>query len=80
MAKVNHATKNDIKGLKANFKKLGNKFDGLKSDVLNMKVEIMSELKDIREEHDVHQFSHRRINDELQDHEKKIKRLEASKI
>ena len=87
MAKNGLATKKDIKGLKADFKKLENKFDGLKSDfnglkseVLDMKVEIVSELKNMREEHDVHQFSHRRINDELQEHGKRIKKLETAKI
>ena len=66
MPKNSSATKSDI--------------DTLKKDILEMKVEILGELKDMREEFDVHQFSHVRINDELQEHDQRLKTLESPKI
>ncbi|KKT66325.1 MAG: hypothetical protein UX25_C0025G0003 [Candidatus Woesebacteria bacterium GW2011_GWC2_45_9] len=66
MTKSTGATKSDIKALK--------------KDILEMKVEILGELKDMREEFDAHQFSHVRINDELQEHDTRLKSLESSKI
>jgi hypothetical protein len=61
MTKNTGATKSDIKALK--------------KDILEMKVEILGELKDMREEFDAHQFSHIRINDELQEHDTRLKSL-----
>ncbi len=49
----------------------------LKSELLEIKVEIIKEIKDMREEFDTHQYSHVRINDEIQDREKRIKVLES---
>ena len=66
MTKSTGATKSDIKALK--------------KDILEMKVEILGELKDMREEFDAHQFSHVRINYELQEHDTRLKSLESSKI
>lgn len=66
MAKNNSATKSDIQALK--------------KDILEMKVEVLGELKDMREEFSTHQFSHIRINDELQEHDTRLKSLESSKI
>lgn len=66
MAKNNHATKSDIKRLE--------------NKILNSEVKILGELKDMREEFSTHQFSHMRINDELQEHDKRLKNLEATKI
>jgi hypothetical protein len=40
---------------------------------------IVGEIKDYREEHDTHQASHMRINDELNLHDKRIKKLETTK-
>lgn len=66
MANNNHATKSDIKRLE--------------NKILNSEVKILGELKDMREEFSTHQFSHMRINDELQEHDKRLKNLEATKI
>lgn len=63
MTKNTGATKSDIKALK--------------KDILEMKVEILGELKELREEFDAHQFSHIRINDELQEHDTRLKSLES---
>jgi hypothetical protein len=70
MAKNNYSTKND---LKAAVKKL-------ESKIIESEVKILSELKNIREEFDTHQFSHMRINDDLQEHDDRLKKLEAPKI
>lgn len=50
----------------------------LKSDLYDIKDEIVKEIKDLREEFQAHQFSHIRINDDLQDHEKGLKGLETA--
>ncbi len=71
--------KDKVDGLKIGFEELGNKFEDLKTDVLNMKVEILGELKNMREEFSAHQYSHKRVNDEIQDHEKRIQGLESAK-
>ena len=52
----------------------------LKTELLEIKEEILKELRDMREEFDVHQFSHLRINDELIEHGKRIRKLETSKL
>lgn len=54
--------------------------DELKSELLEIKEEIVGEIKDMREEFDTHQYSHSRINDEIQEHEKKLKVLGTAKI
>ena len=48
--------------------------------MLESEERIMGELKDMREEHDTHQYSHMRINDELQEHESRLKVLEVAEI
>lgn len=44
----------------------------LSSEMLNWKVEIVGEIKAMREEFDTHQYSHLRINETLEDHEKRL--------
>lgn len=73
MVKNGHATKSDIKILKSDIK-------NLEMRILESKVKILGELKDMREDFATHQFSHMRINDELQEHDKRLKTLESSKI
>lgn len=50
----------------------------IKSYILDSEVRILGELKDMREEFSVHQSSHRRINDELQGHDRRIQKLETA--
>ena len=59
--------------LKESFKEFGDK---LKEDLYQIKDEIMSELKKNRENDEAHQFSHMRINDDIQDLDKRVKTLE----
>ena len=73
MAKNGYATKADIGDVKSVLK-------DLKSKILESEVKILGELKDMREEFDVHQFSHVRINDELPEHDQRLKSLESPKI
>lgn len=51
--------------------------DEIKDELYEIKDDIVGEIKAMREEFDTHQFSHTRINDDLQDHEKRIAVLEA---
>ena len=80
MAKNNSATKSDIRAVKSDIRAVKSDVKALGKDVLEMKVEILGELKDMREEFDTHQFSHIRINDELQEHDGRLKKLETAKI
>lgn len=73
MAKDNYATKSDIHALKSDIQ-------ALKKDVLEMKVAVIGEIKNMREEFDTHQFSHQRINDELQEHDERLIKLESPKV
>ena len=70
MSKVGYSTKADIQGLEAIL-------DEMKNDNLEMKLEILTEIKNMREEFDAHQSSHVRINEELEDHSDRLKVLES---
>lgn len=48
----------------------------LKGELIEIKTEIIKEIRDMREEFDVHQASHVRIDEELEDHEERIGKLE----
>jgi len=50
--------------------------DDVKTELTNIKVEIIGEIRDMREEFDAHRFSHVRIDEELEDHAKRIATLE----
>jgi chromosome segregation ATPase len=50
---------------------------GLKTELYQIKDEIVGEIKAMREEFDTHQYSHVRINDELQEHSRQIAQLQA---
>ncbi len=77
MTKNNIATKDDIKRLETKF---SSKFNKLEEKISESELKILTELKDMREESDAHQFSHIRINDELQEHGGRLKKLETAKI
>ena len=63
--------------LDSRFEKFKTEF---KNELYEIKDEIIGEIKAMREEFDTHQFSHSRLNDEINDHDKRISKLEASKI
>lgn len=48
----------------------------IKEELVEMKDEIVSELKAMREEFTAHQFLHQTANDTLDDHEKRLRKLE----
>ena len=73
MAKNNIATKTDIDRLENQIKKLD-------SRMLDTEVKILGELKDMREDSAAHQFSHMRTNEDLIDHDNRLKKLETAKI
>ena len=56
--------------------KMEQRFAEQKNDLLNIKDEIMKELKDMREEQADHNFSHTRIDDTLREHDQRITVLE----
>lgn len=81
MAKDGAATKTDLNNLERKLKiALKTDIKSLENRIVNSEVKILGELKNMREDFSTHQFSHRRINDELQDHGKRIKSLESAKI
>jgi predicted GNAT family acetyltransferase len=63
-------------------KKLDEKLEAnnqeMKTFILESKEQIMGEIKNMREEFDTHQYSHIRINDELQKHDTRLKALEPA--
>ena len=70
--KLNASTQAVKSYLDGEFKK------GFKDELYEIKDEIVGEIKSMREEFNTHQYSHRRINDEIQDHDKRLKKLEPS--
>ena len=69
ITKLRTEVKDDINGLRTEVKEdIGN----LKSEMIDIKVEILGELKNMREEFSTHQFSHMRINDELEEHNQRL--------
>jgi len=48
----------------------------IKDDLYSIKDEIMGELKKNRENDETHQFSHMRVNDDLQELDKRVTNLE----
>lgn len=52
--------------------------DEFKNEVVGFKDEVVGEIKKLREDDAAHQYSHARINDELQLHAKQIARLQTA--
>lgn len=59
---------------------LDEKFESFKSELYDIKDEIMTELRKNRENDEAHQFSHIRINDELQELDKRVTKLEPHTV
>ena len=74
MVKSDQLTKQYLKDTLDQFK------GELKTELLEIKEEIVGEIKGMREEFDTHQYSHTRINDELHEHDDRLKVLETAKI
>jgi len=72
MSKSNYITKDDLNKMLEVFG------IDLKNELFEIKDEIIGEIKAMREEFDTHQYSHRRINDEVQDHEKRLAALKST--
>jgi septin family protein len=62
MAKSNNATKSDLEVLKKE----------IKTAITESEIKVLGELQDMREEFSIHQFSHSRINDEIQELQKAV--------
>jgi hypothetical protein len=81
MIKNGYATKDDLNRLEHNLKE---EISGLKKDITNemisLKVDVLGELKNIQENDSAHQFSHMRINDDSQELQTKVKKIETTKI
>jgi predicted nucleic acid-binding Zn-ribbon protein len=87
---INHL-KSDVKDLRGDVKDLKGDVNFLKDYVKSLREEvkiivleseerIMTELKDMREEFSAHQFSHMRINDDLEEHDRRLKKLELAVV
>jgi len=70
MKKNGYATKEDLAALENNLREL----------FLNSEIKILGELQKIRDDNDAHHFSHMRVNDDLHEHDKRLKKLESAKI
>lgn len=57
--------------------KMKERFDENKRDLLSIKDEIIAELKPNRDNQEMHDVSHTRINKTLRDHDERIEHLEA---
>lgn len=80
MAKVNGVITKTYLNKKLNTLKVELKDElggGLKAELYQIKDEIVGEIKAMREEFDAHQFSHARINDELQEHSRQIAQFQG---
>lgn len=92
MTKNGAATKEDIKrlerkisgtdsgvtSLKSNVRGLKSDIKSLESKISKSEIKILSEIKDLREDFSAHQFSHMRINDDLIEHDSRLKKLETT--
>lgn len=82
MAKDSYATKADLKRLEQNLEKeiidSKNEIVGTKNEIINMKVEVLGELQKMREDDAAHKFSHIRIDDDLIEHDNRLKKVENS--
>lgn len=65
------ATKKDVKVIVDKLEKK------LENRIVESEVKILGELQKMRDDNVAHQFSHQRINDEIQDHEKRLDKLES---
>lgn len=63
------------KELKKDMSKMGGE---LKGELYEIKDEIVGEIKSLREEFDAHQYSHVRINKELEEHSEQIEKLQVA--
>lgn len=63
--------------LKSELEAFGQKLkEEIVGEIAGMRDEVIKEIRDLREEFDAHQFSHQRINDELQGHDGCLRKLE----
>lgn len=70
-----YATKDDIEDFKEEF---NSKITEFKSEILDSVDAVMGEIKAVRENQEAHNFSHERIDDDLDDHETRIGKLEKT--
>ncbi|MBI2420714.1 MAG: hypothetical protein HYV38_01370 [Candidatus Levybacteria bacterium] len=71
----NYVTKQDLKGLE---KSLDKKFRKFHDDVMNMLDKIMKELEAMREESTIGAYQTRELREEVDEHEKRITKLETA--
>lgn len=66
MAKTKYITKDDLSSSLEGVKK------EIKTAILESEEKVLGELQDIREEFATHQYSHRRINEEIEELQKAV--------
>ena len=77
MIKNGYSTKVDLNKLE---NRLNKRIKSLDTRIINTEVNILGELQKMREDDAAHQFSHMRINDDIQELQTKVKKLETAKI
>lgn len=55
---------------------LDKRLDELKNELIEIKDEIVGEIKASRDDSDVHQFQHQELNDTIENHEARLQKLE----
>lgn len=74
-AKNNYSTKQDLKELE---NKLTGEMSKLRSDIVDMKDQMMSEFRKMREDHEIITGKHSMFDNTLDDHETRITKLESA--
>lgn len=77
LKKTHFLIKDDIEDLEDRF---DNKLTTFKSEILDAVDGVMGEIKKVRENQEAHNFSHERIDDELEGHETRIGNLEKTSV
>jgi len=86
MKKNNYATKDDLKSMEKNLKgEMGSmKFEmkelenKLSDRILDTEVKILGELQKMRDDDAAHKFSHMRINDDIQELQDRVGKIEKT--
>lgn len=73
MPKLNYVTKDDLENSLEEVEKR------IKKAIVDSEVKVLGELQKTRENDAAHAFSHMRISEDFDDHEKRISKLETAK-
>ncbi len=81
LTKTKRELQANIEGVRQELRRDISKFNkDISIKILESEERLMKELKDTRENSDAHQFSHMRINDDLQELDTRVRKLEQPQI